>query len=304
MQGIIITFENDSKTNKWGLGIMSKRIIAVFMLASMLFSLAACNGRGLIPAKESTATTTTVVETSAPETTESESETTTEETEETTEETSSEETTEETTTSETTTETTAKPATPTPKPIGKTKVLNAYSRTFSVKNYGKFTTKYPKVTIKGVSTSAINKEIAKKFGSIAKKNEGVIKYSYYIGKKYVSILITVNPEAGKEGSNYYVYNVSRVTGKKLSKSEMLKMIGLSSSSFNTKVKSGVKKWWNNNILKNDKSSATKKQYNAALGSKSINSAVPFVNSKGKKCFLLRNMKAPTQFVTNDIHMTI
>ena len=85
---------------------------------------------------------------------------------------------------------------------------------------------------------------------------------------------------------------------------MLKLLGVSGSSFNSKVKSGVKKWWNNNILKNDKSSATKKQYNTAIASKSINSAVPFVNSKGKKCFLLRQMKAPTQFVKNDIYMTI
>ena len=285
---------------------MSKRIIAVFMMACMLFSLAACNGTGLIPGNQST-TTTTVMETSAPETSESEQETTTEETEDTsvTEETSEETTSEETSaTSETTTETTAKPATPTPKPIGKTTVSNAYSRTFTIKNNGKFTTKYPKVTIKGVSTSAINKEIAKKFSSIAKKNQSVVSYSYYIGKKYVSILVKVNLDAGKDGNEYYAYNISRVTGKKLSKSEMLKLLGVSGSSFNSKVKSGVKKWWNNNILKNDKSSATKKQYNTAIASKSINSAVPFVNSKGKKCFLLRQMKAPTQFVKNDIYMTI
>ena len=262
---------------------MSKRIIAVFMLAGMMLSMAACNGTGLIPGMETTSGATTISLPVTSETSESSQETTTEVTEETTsEETTTEETTTEETTSETTSETTTettKAATPTPN------------------------TKYPKVTIKGVSTTVVNKEIAKKFGPITKKNDSVVKYSYYIGKKYVSILVTVNLDAGKDGNEYYAYNISRVTGKKLSKSEMLKLLGVSSSTFNNKVKTGVKNWWSTNILKNDKSSKTKKQYNAAIASKSINSAVPFVNSKGKRCFLLRQMKAPTQFVNNDIYMT-
>ena len=284
---------------------MSKRIIAVFMLASMLLSLAACNGAGLLPSKESTSESTSVTEEpSSSETPESEQETTTEEptTEETT---ASEETTEEeTTTSETTSETTTEAAPPTPKPIGKTTVTNAYSRSFKVPIYGKFTTKYPKVTIEGVSTSEINQEIAKKFSPIAKKNDSVVKYSYYIGKKYVSIMITVNLDAGMEGDEYYVYNVSRETGKKLSKNEMLELLGLTSSSFNSKVKSSVKKWWKTEILKYDKSKKTKKMYNTAIASKSINSAVPFVNSKGKKCYLLRHMKAPGQSEYTDLYEKI
>lgn len=279
---------------------MSKRIIAVFMLASMLFSLAACNGSGLLPSKESTSETTSVTEEpSSSGTTESEQEPTTEET------TASEETTEEeTTTPETTSETTTEAATPTPKPIGKTTVTNAYSRSFKVPIYGKFTTKYPKVTIEGVSTSEINQEIAKKFSPIAKKNDSVVKYSYYIGEKYVSIMITVNLDAGMEGDEYYVYNVSRETGKKLSKNEMLELLGLTSSSFNSKVKSSVKKWWKTEILKYDKSKKTKKMYNTAIASKSINSAVPFVNSKGKKCYLLRHMKAPGQCEYTDLYEKI
>ena len=270
------------------------------MLASMLFSLAACNGSGLLPSKESTSETTSVTEEpSSSETTESEQETTTEET------TTSEETTEEeTTTSETTSETTTEAATPTPMPIGKTTVTNAYSRSFKVTGYGKFTTKYPKVTIEGVSTSEINQEIAKKFSPIAKKNDSVVKYSYYIGEKYVSIMITVNLDAGMEGDEYYVYNVSRETGKKLSKNEMLNLLGLTSSSFNSKVKSSVKKWWKTEILKYDKSKKTKKMYNTAIASKSINSAVPFVNSKGKKCYLLRHMKAPGQCEYTDLYEKI
>ncbi|MBR5181106.1 MAG: hypothetical protein IKW88_02510 [Clostridiales bacterium] len=280
---------------------MNKKIIAILMASSTLLSLAACN----------TTTPATSVTTLPPETTAmSVTETTTEETttseETTTEETTTEETTAETSESkataapETTAETSAKA---TSKTIGKTTVANAYSRTFKIKK-DKFTTKYPKITIKGVSTSAINKEIADKFGPICKKNEGVVKYSYYIGKTYVSIFITVNPEAGMDGWCYYVYNVSRETGKKLSKAEMLKIWNMKDSAFKSKVTSGVKKWWTTNIPDYKKNKTDKAMYNKAIASKSINSAIPFVNSKGKKCFLLRQMKAPTQFGDNDIYATI
>lgn len=280
---------------------MNKKIIAILMASSTLLSLAACN----------TTTSATSVTTLPPETTAmSVTETTTEETttseETTTEETTTEETTAETSESkateatETTAETSAKATT---KTIGKTTVANAYSRTFKIKK-DKFTTKYPKITIKGVSTSAINKEIADKFGPIAKKNESVVKYSYYIAKNYVSIFVTVNLDAGKEGNEYYVYNVSRVTGKKMTKAEMLKVWNMKDSAFKSKVTSGIKKWWTTNIPNYSKNKKDKEMYNKAIASKSINSAVPYVNSKGKKCFLLRQMKAPTQFVNNDIYATI
>ncbi|MCR5340242.1 MAG: hypothetical protein K6E60_02740 [Saccharofermentans sp.] len=282
---------------------MNKKILAILMASCTMLSLAACNTGKNVPASS--------VTTPAPETTSvSETETTVPVTEETTtseetEETTTAETSEETAeTSETTSATTKeKAATPTPKPIGKTTVTNAYSRSFKV-GKDKFTTKYPKVTIKGVSTSAINKEIANKFGPIAKKNDSVVKYSYYVGKKYVSIFVTVNLDAGKDGNNYYVYNVSRVTGKKMNKAEMLKMLSIKDSSFKSKVASGIKKWWTTNVPDYKKNKSSKDMYNKAVASKSINSAVPFVNSKGKKCFLLRQMKAPTQAGINDIYATI
>ena len=280
---------------------MNKKIIAILMASSTLLSLAACN----------TTTPATSVTTLPPETTAmSVTETTTEETttseETTTEETTTEETTAETSESkateatETTAETSAKATT---KTIGKTTVANAYSRTFKIKK-DKFTTKYPKITIKGVSTSAINKEIADKFGPIAKKNESVVKYSYYIAKNYVSIFVTVNLDAGKEGNEYYVYNVSRVTGKKMTKAEMLKVWNMKDSAFKSKVTSGIKKWWTTNIPNYSKNKKDKEMYNKAIAAKSINSAIPFTNSKGKKCFLLRQMKAPTQFTYNDVYTTI
>ena len=272
------------------------------MASCTMLSMAACVNKP-VPATSATVPSSETSEMSVTETTVPE----TEETaisEETTEETTAEETSE---TSETTTApsetTTEKAATPTPKPIGKTTVTNAYSRTFKIGKQ-KFTTKYPKVTIKGVSTSAVNKEIANKFGPIAKKNDSVVKYSYYVGKKYVSIFVTVNLDAGKDGNDYYVYNVSRVTGKKMTKAEMLKLLNIKDSSFKSKVTAGIKKWWTTNVPDYKKNKSYKDMYNKAVASKSINSAVPFVNSKGKNCFLLRQMKAPTQAGNNDIYATI
>jgi len=286
---------------------MNKKITAILMASCTMLSLAACNTKPT-PA---TSVTATPPETTAVSVTETTEETTTAEETTTSEETTTEETTSAETTADKTSETTEKTsatttekaATPTPKAIGKTTVTNAYSRTFKV-GKTKYTTKYPKVTIKGVSTSAINKEIANKFSSIAKKNDSVVKYSYYVGKNYVSIFVTVNVETGKDGSNYYVYNVSRVTGKKLTKAEMLKIFNMKDSAFKSKVTNGVKKWWTTNVPDYKKNKSDKELYNKAIASKSINSAIPFMNSKGKKCFLLRQMKAPTQAGNNDIYATI
>ena len=276
---------------------MNKKILAILMASCTLLSMAACNKKESVPSSETTATVTTTTE--ATETTIEE--TTVEETT-TTEETTSEATTE-TKATESTKATTESSAKATTRTLGKTTVSNAYSRSFTLKKQ-KFTTKYPKVTIKGVSTSAVNKEIADKFGPICKKNDSVVKYTYYVAKNYVSIFVTVNLDAGKDGSEYYVYNVSRETGKKLSKAEMLKIWNMKDSAFKSKVTSAVKKWWTTNIPNYSKNKSDKEMYNKAIASKSINSAVPYVNSKGKKCFLLRQMKAPTQFTYNDIYATI
>lgn len=273
---------------------MNKKIMALLLASCTLVSMAGCNSKKVEPSSEAASMIT--FDTGTSET--SISETTTETSEETTESTS-----EETSAPETSETSAEKSATPTPKSIGKTTVTDAYKRTFTIKKT-KYTTKYPKVTIKGVSTSAVNKEIANKFGPIAKKNESVVKYSYYVGKNYVSIFITVNLDAGMDGSNYYVYNVSRETGKKLSKAEMLKLLNMKDSAFKSKVTTAVKKWWSTNVPNYKSDKKAKEQYNKAIAAKSINSAVPYVNSKGKKCYLLRQMKAPTQMGTNDIYSTI
>ena len=278
---------------------MNKKITAILMASCTLLSLAACNHSPEVSSSKGTFFTEVPL---SSETTVAE--TTSEEPEETTSEritTASDKETDETEPSEEETEKTSATAS---KAAGKTTVSDAYKRSFTIKKKQKYTTKYPKVTIKGVSTSEINKEIADKFAPIAKKDESVVKYSYFIGDNFVSIFVTVNLDAGKDGSDYYVYNVSRITGKKLNKSEMLDILDMKDSAFKSKVTEGITNWWNTNIPSYKEDDSSKELYNKAIAAKSINSAVPFVNSKGKTCFLLRQMKAPTQAGDNDIYAAI
>lgn len=265
-----------------------KSVISVALLLAMTAGIAGCDfmkPKKKAPAVITTPATsaTTTEATTVP--TESETEPTEPETSETTTEQTS------LTTLPTTSETTKKP-TPTPVVYRKATVANAYKRSFK-KNKKTLTTAYPKITVQGKSTKAINNEIAKKFKSIAKKNTSRVSYSYYIGKKYVSLLITVELEAGKSDfKEYYAYNVSRKTGKKLSRKEMLKLLGVSSSTFNKKAKAGIKKMWKQ--YEKDTSPEKKKMYDASLATKKLNTGIPYVTSKGKKAYLVRQIEVPGQ----------
>ena len=279
-----------------------KSVMSIALLMSLTAGLAGCNA---LPAQTSlptissetqaaettTETSETTMETSETET--SETETETEETTETTEETTTEETT-------TTQETTKKPV-ETAKPAAKTTVKDQYKRGFKVKGK-QYYTHVPQVTIEGVSTKAFNQEILKQFQSIAKKNDSRIWYSYYIGKKTVSLYITIELEVGNsEFKNYYAFNCSRTTGKKLSRSEMLKIMGVSSSTFNSKVKNGVNRLWKK--FSSDKSAKKKSLQKKSLTTATFNKAVPYYNKNGKRAYVLRQIEVPAQMSHVDIHAT-
>ena len=272
--------------------------ISIALMIAMTAGIAGCNAK---PAQ--TSLPTPVTESSETTTAATTEETTTEET--TTEETTTEETTtEETTTEETTTEETTKKATPTPEPASnaKTTVKDQYKRGFNV-NGKKLYSHIPQVTIEDVDTKAFNNEVLKKFQDIAKKNDSRVYYSYYVGKKAVSLYITVELEAGNsEFKNFYVYNCSRSTGKKLSRDEMLKIMGVSSSKFNTKVKNAIKNMWKKNYSK-DTSASKKQMEKNSLTSKMIGSAIPYVNKNGKKAYLVRQIEVPGQMSHIDLHGT-
>jgi len=194
-----------------------------------------------------------------------------------------EETTETTVITETS-ETTPAP-TPTPKP-GKVKITDAFKKTYKVDG-GKLTVHLPKVTIEGVDTTKVNKQILK----LKKEVKGQeCKYKYYVGKTYVSILLYGIYDPYHDAKYYYVFNVSRITGQKMSRAEMLKAVGVKNSSFNTRVKKAVKKWWKQyNLDKDDPV-----DYKKAISKKTLSKAIPFMNSKGKLSYLIKDMDMPVE----------
>ena len=273
-----------------------KTTISIMLMLAMTAGIAGCNVQPAVTSLPSVSTQSK--ETTTETTTEA---TTTEETSETTEETS--ETTSETTTETTTEQTTTKEPTPTPVPAAKTTVNDQYKR--SIKVNGKtLWTHIPQVLIAGVDTDDFNEELLHKFIDIGKKNDSRLYYSYYVGKKAVSLYITVELETGNSSKkNLYVYNCSRTTGKKLSKSEMLKIMGVSSSAFDTKVKNAIKNMWKKKYG-SDNSSAKKQMEKASLSSSMIKSAIPYVNKDGKKAYLIRQIEVPSGALDHiDLHGT-
>lgn len=274
--------------------------ISAALILSITAGIAGCNVQPAVTSLPSVTTESQMSETTS-ETSETTAETTETETFETeTEETT--ETTEETTTEETTTtsQTTTKPV-ETAAPAAKTTVNDQYKRGFKVDGK-KYYTHVPQVTIEGVSTKAFNEEVLKQFQSIAKKNESRIWYSYYVGKKTVSLYITVELEVGNSAyKNFYVYNCSRTTGKKLSRNEMLKIMGVSNSTLNSKVKIGVNKLWKK--YSSDTSAAKKAMQKKSLTTATFNKAIPYYNKDGKRAYLLRQIEVPGNMSHVDIHAT-
>ena len=185
-------------------------------------------------------------------------------------------------------------ATTTAKALGKVTVSDAYKKSYGKNEFGyKATVKIPKITIAGVSTTKINKEIY----NYCKKKSGNMcscSYSYYIGKTYVSILITLQEEHDMSPAAYYsVYNISRSSGKKMSTKSMLKTLKISDKKFRSRVKKAVIKLFKKSYGYNSKSpSWVKTAYKQATASKMIKKAIPYVNSKGKLCYMIKDLPCP------------
>ena len=109
----------------------------------------------------------------------------------------------------------------------------------------KLVNRYPKITIKGVDTSAINKKMAKALTTKVKPlgdnmfDGKAANYEYYIGDHIVTILAYLD-ELSFEYRDYYVYNISIATGKEMSGSQVLKDAGLSDKKFFEIVKKRYK----------------------------------------------------------------
>ena len=170
-------------------------------------------------------------------------------------------------------------------------IYNAYKRSFKS---GKKTykTQYPKIMIANDNTTKVNKEIADKFKPIAKKNNSRVGYTYYVRKYLISVVVFVEKTPGNSKTrDYYVYNVSRINGKKLTRAQVLKSLGMKETTFNTKVKASLQNYWKDNFKK-DTSAEKKEMEKKSYTTKSLNSAMPYMNSNGKISYVLRQVETP------------
>ena len=170
-------------------------------------------------------------------------------------------------------------------------IYNAYKRSFKS---GKKTykTQYPKIMIANVNTTKVNKEIADKFKPIAKKNSSRVGYTYYVRKYLISVVVFVEKTPGNSKTrDYYVYNVSRINGKKLTRAQVLKSLGMKETTFNTKVKASLQNYWKDNFKK-DTSAEKKEMEKKSYTTKSLNSAMPYMNTNGKISYVLRQVETP------------
>ena len=270
-----------------------KSVVSIALVVAILAGISGC-AQKIVLTPPTTATTETS-DSETDETTEETKETESSETESTesgeTKASESSESKESAATSESGSESSTSETTAANSKLHKVTVSNAYKRTFKV-GKKKVTTRYPKITIQGVNTTKVNKEIANKFKPIAKKNKSRITYSYYVRKYLISIVIAVEVNAGSSANkNYYVYNISRINGKKLTRAQVLQSLGMKSSTFNSKVKAGIQNMWKTKYKK-DTSTKKKDLEKKSLTTKTLNSAMPYVNSKGKIAYLVRQIEVP------------
>ena len=170
-------------------------------------------------------------------------------------------------------------------------IYNAYKRTFK-KGKKSYKTQYPKIMIANVNTTKVNKEIADKFKPIAKKNNYRVGYTYYVRKYLISVVVFVEKNPGNAKTrDYYVYNVSRINGKKLTRAQVLKSLGMKEATFNTKVKASLQNYWKDNFKK-DTSAEKKEMEKKSYTTKSLNSAMPYMNTNGKISYVLRQVETP------------
>ncbi len=170
-------------------------------------------------------------------------------------------------------------------------IYNAYKRTFK-KGKKSYKTQYPKIMIANVNTTKVNKEIADKFKPIAKKNNYRVGYTYYVRKYLISVVVFVEKNPGNAKTrDYYVYNVSRINGKKLTRAQVLKSLGMKEATFNTKVKASLQNYWKTNYKK-DTSAEKKEMEKKSYTTKSLNSAMPYMNTNGKISYVLRQVETP------------
>ena len=175
------------------------------------------------------------------------------------------------------------------------KVTNRYYKTRTFKNDGttkKITCSVPKISISGVDTSAVNEKIYKNLKSsvtafkIAKKGAGSVKYAryeYYIGNGYVSIITWADVQ-DLEGSGpyfykHYVFNIDTSDGHIMTKKEFLSKFDMSEKDFTNAVKNKT------SVKYNPNSQMPRSEYHEKVNNtEAPKNAVPYINKSGELCY--------------------
>ena len=143
------------------------------------------------------------------------------------------------------TETTTPTPAPSPKP--EVKVEDAHKEVFNI-NDRTVINRYPKISISGVDTSAVNqtieKDLKKSVDYVSEYDEyygTAVDYEYYIGQGYISVMATLS-SIDVDYFDYKVYNISVETGQFIDGREIVFIYGISDGEFFKTVKEIYKKF--------------------------------------------------------------
>lgn len=191
-------------------------------------------------------------------------------------------------------------------------VRDAYSEKMEIVGYGNAVCRIPEVIISDTDTSDVNDEIINDhsrtmdfFSENAPKytpddweyeqsNTPLeLDYEYYIADDFVSIDSFYNAFSLEDQSKEYyesriIYNVSIKDGHRLSKIEMLDMLGYTEEEFYEEVRNCIKQNWDGlceEFYIQDPYADS--MYESNLSDETIKGAEPFVNAKGEICIVVR-----------------
>ena len=105
--------------------------------------------------------------------------------------------------------------------------------------------------IKSIYEEAV---VAYNYGVNNKTNGVSLSYKYYINDDILSVLITYKIiYSDYTDTRYYTYNFDTKTGAKMDYTQLYEKLGFNKNTFNSKVKTGIKKFMTDKIQKESKS---------------------------------------------------
>ena len=149
--------------------------------------------------------------------------------------------------------------------------------------------RYPKVEIEGVKTDFANEEIESDMRSYRrgdKEDKYAADYTYFVSEKVVSVLIKVRKVSEEKSiyvskdTEYFVYNISVETGKKLSNPMVVSKYGITQKYFFERVEDTYYEYFKTANL-------TEREEERLIENLSFSHIDPFIGEDGHLCFVVR-----------------